>query len=53
MGDCIKLNSVVPHSLCSSPNIIWMTNQRDWRWAGHVARSGEKRNAYKFFVGEV
>jgi hypothetical protein len=22
------------------------------RWAGHVARMGEKRNAYRIFVGQ-
>jgi hypothetical protein len=25
---------------------------RGLRWAGHVARTGEKRNAYKIFVGK-
>jgi hypothetical protein len=32
------------HSLYSFPSIIRM------RWAGHVARMGEKRNAYRILV---
>jgi transcription termination factor 2 len=29
-----------------------MIQSRRMKWAGHVARMGEKRNAYKIFVGE-
>jgi hypothetical protein len=28
-----------------------MIKSRRMRWAGHVARRGEKRNAYRIFVG--
>jgi hypothetical protein len=28
-----------------------MTKSRRMRWAGHVARMGEKRNSYRIFVG--
>jgi hypothetical protein len=28
-----------------------MIKSRRMRWAGHVARMGEKRNAYRTFVG--
>jgi hypothetical protein len=28
-----------------------MIKSRRMRWAGHVARMGEKRNAYKIIVG--
>jgi hypothetical protein len=28
-----------------------MTKARKMRWAGHVARMGVKRNAYRLFVG--
>jgi hypothetical protein len=31
--------------LYSSPNIIRIIKSRRMRWAGHVARMGEKRNA--------
>jgi hypothetical protein len=30
----------------SSPSIIRKTKSRRMRWAGYVARMGEKRNAY-------
>jgi hypothetical protein len=29
-----------------------MIKSRRMRWAGHVARMGEKRNAYRLLVGE-
>jgi hypothetical protein len=40
------------HSLFSSPNIIRMIKSRRMRWAGHVARMGETRNAYRILVGK-
>jgi hypothetical protein len=40
------------HNLYSSPSIIRVTKSRRIRWAGHVARMGEKRNAYKILVGK-
>jgi hypothetical protein len=33
----------------SSPSIIRMIKSRRIRWAWHVARTGEKRNAYRIF----
>jgi hypothetical protein len=36
----------------SSPNIIRMIKSRRMRWAGHVTRIGEKRNAYRILVGK-
>jgi hypothetical protein len=38
--------------LCSSPSIIRIIKSRRMRWAGHVARMGENRNAYKLLVGK-
>jgi hypothetical protein len=35
-----------------SPNIIRIIKSRRMRWAGHVARMGEKRNAYRLLVGK-
>jgi hypothetical protein len=35
----------------SSPNIIRIIKSRKMRWAGHVARMGEKRSAYRLLVG--
>jgi hypothetical protein len=41
-----KLNNEELHSLYSSPSIIRLIKSRRTRWAGHVARMEEKRNAY-------
>jgi hypothetical protein len=38
--------------LYSSPSIIRIIKARRMRWAGHVARMGERRNAYKLLVGK-
>jgi hypothetical protein len=38
------------HSLYSSPNIVRMIKSRRMRWAGHVARMGEGRGAYRVLV---
>jgi hypothetical protein len=35
-----------------SPSIIRMIKSRRMRWEGHVARMGEKRNAYRILVGK-
>jgi hypothetical protein len=40
------------HNLYSSRSIIRMIKLRCIRWAGHVARMGEKRNAYRILVGK-
>jgi hypothetical protein len=36
--------------LYSSQSIIRMIKSKRMRWAGHVARKGEKRNAYRILV---
>jgi hypothetical protein len=38
--------------LYSSPRIIRIIKSRRMRWAGHVARMGEKRTAYRLLVGK-
>jgi hypothetical protein len=40
-----KLHNEELHNLNSSPNITGMIKSRRMRWAWHVARMGEKRNA--------
>jgi hypothetical protein len=42
-----KVPNEEPRNLYSSPSIIRMMKSRMMRWAGHEARMGEKRNAYK------
>jgi hypothetical protein len=37
--------------LYSSPNIIQVIKSRRMRWAGHIARMGEKIGAYRILVG--
>jgi hypothetical protein len=46
-----KLHNEELHNLYSSPSIIRMIKSRWMRWAGHVVRMGEKRNAYSIWVG--
>jgi hypothetical protein len=38
--------------LYSSTNIIRQIKSRRMRWAGHVARMGEKRNVYRVLMGK-
>jgi hypothetical protein len=40
------------YALYSSPNIIRAIKSRRLRWAGHVARMGERRGVYRVLVGK-
>jgi hypothetical protein len=51
-GEWRTLHNEEFYNLYSSPNIIRMIKSRRMRWAGHVARMGEKRNAYRILVGK-
>jgi hypothetical protein len=46
-----KLHNEELHNLCSSPSIIRMIKSRSMRLAGHAARMGPKRNAYRIMAG--
>ncbi|KAJ4443813.1 hypothetical protein ANN_05594 [Periplaneta americana] len=50
-GEWRKLDNTELHALYSSPDIIRNITSRRLRWAGHVARMGESRNAYRVLVG--
>jgi hypothetical protein len=40
------------HNLYSWPSLIIMIKSRKMLWAGHVARMGAKRNAYRILLGK-
>jgi hypothetical protein len=50
-GEWRKLHNEELYDLYSSSSIIRIIKARRTRWAGHVARRGEKRNAYMLLVG--
>jgi hypothetical protein len=51
-GEWRKLHNERLRDLYSSSSIIRIIKSRRMRWAGHVARMGEKRNAYRLLVGK-
>jgi hypothetical protein len=46
-----KLHNEELRDFYFSPSIIGIIKSRRMRWAGHVARMGGKRNAYRLLVG--
>jgi hypothetical protein len=51
-GEWRQLHNEELGDLCSSPSIIGIIKSWRMRWAGHVARIREKRNAYRLLVGK-
>jgi hypothetical protein len=49
-GGWTKFYNEELHNLYFSPSIIRMTKSRRKRWAAHVARIWDKRNAYSILV---
>jgi hypothetical protein len=49
-GEWRKLHNEELRDLYSSPSIIRIIKSRRMRWAGHVARMREKRNAYRLLM---
>jgi len=41
------------NDLYSLPNVIRVIKSRRMKWAGHVARMGERRGKYMVFGGET
>jgi hypothetical protein len=50
-GEWRRLHNEELNDLYSSPNIVRVIKLRRMRWAGHVARMGEGRGAYRVLVG--
>jgi hypothetical protein len=53
IGDWTKLHNEELHNLNCSPSIIRMIKSSMMRWAGHIARMGEKRSPYRISVGKL
>jgi hypothetical protein len=51
-GEWRKLHNKELHYWYFSPTIITIIKSRRMSWAGHVARMGEKRKAYRLLVGK-
>jgi hypothetical protein len=52
MGEWRRLHNEELNDQYSSPNIIQVIKSRRMRWAGHVARMGERKVAYRVLVGK-
>jgi len=47
-----KLHNEELNNLYCSPNIVRVIKSRRMRWAGHVARMGERRCVFRVLVGK-
>jgi hypothetical protein len=51
-GKWRKLHNEELNDLYSLPNILRVVKSRIMRWAGHVARMGERRGVHRVWVGK-
>jgi len=51
-GECRKLHNEELNDLYCSRNIVRVIKSRRMRWAGHVARMGERRGVYRVLAGK-
>ena len=52
-GECRKIHNEELNDLYCSPNIFRVIKSRRVRWAGHVARMGERRGIYRVLMGNL
>ena len=52
-GEWRRLHNEELNDLYSSPNTVRVIKSRRMRWAGHVARMGEERGAYRVLVEKL
>jgi hypothetical protein len=52
-GEWRKLHNVKLHDLYFPPNILRVIKSIRMRWAGHVARMGDRRDVYRILVGKT
>jgi hypothetical protein len=52
-GEWRRLHNKELYALYSTPNIIRVMKSRRLRWAGHVARMGDRRGAYRVLGGNL
>ena len=52
-GEWRRLHNEELNDLYTSPSIVRVIKWRRMRWAGHVARMGEERGAYRVLVGKA
>ena len=51
-GEWRRLHNEELNDLYCSPNTVRVIKSRRMRWAGHVARMGERRGLYRVLVGK-
>jgi len=51
-GEWRKLHNEELNDLYCSPNIVRVSKSRRMRWAGHVARMGERKGVYRVVMGK-
>jgi len=51
-GEWRRLHNEELNDMYCSPNIVRVIKSRRMKWAGHVARMGEKRGVYRVLVGK-
>jgi len=51
-GEWMRVHNEELNDFYCSPNIVRVIKSRRMRWAGHVARMGEKKGVYRFLVGK-